>query len=207
MPAVMCYASRTGTRRNLVALRSAGWGLLISRAGEWRTEGFTDYVLDNGAWSDFQQGRPFDADAFEQLLNQLGAGAQWVVLPDIVAGGLASLELSLRWSNRVLSATDRVLIAVQDGMQPDDLAPFIGRKVGIFLGGSTEWKLAQMARWGVFCRRHGVHYHVARVNTEKRMWQAVAAGADSVDGTSASRYATTTRMLTRAAGQGDMLAA
>lgn len=203
---MQCYASRTGTRRNLAALRAAGWGLLVSRAGEWRTEGFDRYVLDNGAWSDFQQGRPFDADAFERLLDRLGGNADWVVLPDIVAGGLASLDLSLRWSNRVLSATDRVLIAVQDGMVPDDLAPFIGHKVGIFLGGSTPWKLAQMAGWGAFCRERGVHYHVARVNSEKRTWMAVAAGADSIDGSSATRYAVTIPMLTRAAGQRDLFA-
>ena len=86
---MQCYASRTGTRRNLAALRAAGWGLLVSRAGEWRTEGFDRYVLDNGAWSDFQQGRPFDAEAFERLLDRLGGNADWVVLPDIVAGGIA----------------------------------------------------------------------------------------------------------------------
>jgi len=203
---MQCYASRTGTRRNLAALRAAGWGLLVSRAGEWRTEGFDRYVLDNGAWSDFQQGRPFDAEAFERLLDRLGGNADWVVLPDIVAGGIASLDLSLRWSNRVLSATERVLIAVQDGMVPAELAPFVGRKVGIFLGGSTAWKLAQMALWGGFCRERGVHYHVARVNSEKRTWMAVAAGADSIDGSSGSRYAVTIPMLTRAAGQGDMFA-
>jgi len=201
---MICYASRTGTRRNLAALRSAGWGLLVSRTGVWRTEGFARYVLDNGAWSDFQAGRSFDAEAFERLLDQLGSGADWVVLPDIVGGGLRSLELSLRWSNRVLSVCDQVLIAVQDGMETTDLAHVVGRKVGIFLGGSTAWKLANMALWGAFCRTQAVHYHVARVNTERRMWMAVAAGADSVDGSSGSRYAVTIPMLTRAAKQTDL---
>jgi hypothetical protein len=88
----MAYASRTGTRRNLAALRAAGWRLLVSRTGEWRTEGF-GYALDNGAWSDFQAGRDFADDRFERLLDQLGTRADWVVLPDIVAGGLASLEM------------------------------------------------------------------------------------------------------------------
>lgn len=200
----MCYASRTGTRRNLAVLRAAGWGLLVSRAGEWRTEGFDRYVLDNGAWADFQAGREFDDDAFERLIDKLGARADWIVLPDIVAAGARSLELSLRWSNRCLSACQMVLIAVQDGMQESDLAPLIGRSVGVFLGGSTEWKLANMALWGSFCRRHGVYYHVARVNTERRTWMAVAAGADSIDGSSGSRYAVTIPMLTRAALQTDL---
>ena len=202
----MAYASRTGTRRNLTALREAGWGLLVSRAGEWRTEGFEHYCLDNGAWADFQAGRAFDADAFERLIDKLGAGADLIVLPDIVAGGLPSLELSMRWLNRCLSVCDKVLIAVQDGMEEADLAPLVGANVGIFLGGSTEWKLANMARWGDFCRLRAIYYHVARVNTERRIWMAIAAGADSIDGSSGSRYAVTIPMLTRAIGQGDLYA-
>jgi hypothetical protein len=201
---MMCYASRTGTRRNLAVLRNAGWGLLVSRAGVWRTEGFGDYVLDNGAWSDHQAGRDFDADNFERLIDQLGARARWIVLPDIVAGGLASLALSVRWLNRCLSVCPLVLIAVQDGMVETDLAPLVGPSVGVFLGGSTEWKLATMAAWGRFCAAHAVHYHVARVNTGRRMAMAVAAGADSVDGTSATRYAVTIRKLDNTSRQLDL---
>lgn len=201
---MMAYASRTGTRRNLDALRAAGWGLLVSRAGEWRTEGFDRYVLDNGAWADFQAGRAFDEDAFEALLDKLGSGAEWVVLPDIVAGGRASLDLSMRWLNRCLSVCPLVLLPVQDGMEEADVRGLVGRSVGIFLGGSTPWKLARMAAWGAFARQYSLHYHVARVNTEKRIWLATAAGADSIDGSSATRYAVTLPMLDRAMKQGDL---
>jgi hypothetical protein len=203
---MMAYASRTGTRRNLDALRDAGWGLLVSRAGVWRTEGFDRYVLDNGAWADFQAGRTFNEDAFEQLIDRLGAQADWIVLPDIVAGGLASLAQSTRWLNRCLSICPLVLIAVQDGMREADLAPVVGRSVGIFLGGSTEWKLANMLRWGAFCAERNIHYHVARVNTERRIWLAAASGADSIDGSSAARYAVTLPLLDRAMGQADLFA-
>lgn len=205
---MICYASHTNTRRNLTALRAAGWGLLISRIREqdWRTEGFDNYVLDNGAWHDFQTGQSFDDDAFERLIDKLGSGARWIVLPDIVAGGLASLEMSLRWSNRVLSACPLALLPVQDGMTEKDIAPFVGPSVGVFLGGSTEWKIGNMARWGMFCRQRGLHYHVARVNTEKRMALAVASFADSVDGSSGSRYAVNVPRLARAALHRDLFA-
>lgn len=185
-------------------MRRAGWGLLVSRAGVWRTEGFGRYAIDNGAWSDFIAERPFDADAFECLIDALGAGADWIVLPDIVAGGMNSLELSLRWSNRCLSVCPMVLIAVQDGMEEADLAHLVGRNVGIFLGGTTKWKLDTMARWGSFCARLGIYYHVARVNTARRVWMAIAAGADSIDGSSASRYAVTLPMLDQASRQTDL---
>jgi hypothetical protein len=202
---MICYASRTGTRRNLDALRRAGWRLFISRTGNWRTEGFP-YALDNGAWSDFQTGRAFDEESFERLLEKLGVNADFVVLPDIVAGGIRSLELSVRWLNRTLSICPLVLIAVQDGMELADLAPLISPSVGIFLGGSTEWKLQRMEDWGRFCAERRVYYHVARVNTLRRTRLAAAAGATSIDGSSASRYAVTVRPLDFAARQPDLFA-
>lgn len=215
--ALDCYASRTGTRRNLDALGNAGWGLLISRAGAWRTEGWIDretgdrrqfrIVGDNGAWSDHQNGTEFDGETFERFLEWIVSQPivpEWIVLPDIVAGGLASLELSLRWSNRCLSVCPLVLIAVQDGMTAADISPFVGPSVGVFLGGSTEWKISTMAAWGTFCRPLGIYYHVARVNSVKRMAMAVAAGADSIDGTSCTRFAVTTMKLTYASRQTDL---
>jgi len=200
---MICYASRTGTHRNLEALRAAGWRLLISRVGEWKTSGFR-YALENGAWSDFQQKKPFDADRFELLLDRFGGGADWVVLPDIVAGGLQSLALSIRWFNRCLGACPLVLIAVQDGMTQADLAPLVGPNIGIFLGGSTEWKLSTMANWGEFCAAKGVYYHVARVNTRKRFRCAHAAGANSVDGSSATRFSKTMPLLQYSASERDL---
>jgi hypothetical protein len=203
---MICYASRTGTGRNLAALRAHDWRLLVSRAGVWRTEGFPRYALDNGAWADFRAGTAFDADAFERLIDRLGARADWVVLPDIVAGGLASLDLSTRWLNRCLAACPMALLAVQDGMTEADVAPVVGRSVGVFLGGSTPWKLATMGQWGAFCRARSLHYHVARVNTARRYRMAHAAAAHSVDGSSVTRYAVTIRRLDLASRQPDLLA-
>jgi hypothetical protein len=182
---------------------------LISRGdrrAHWRTEGFDRIVADNGAWSDFQAGRDFDEDAYEKFLDWLPVTPDWLVLPDVVAGGLRSLDLSVRYLNRCAALAPLVLLAVQDGIEPADVAPLVGPGVGIFLGGSTEWKLARMADWGAFCAERGIHYHVARVNTAKRMYMAAAAGADSIDGSSASRYAVTTPMLTYAAAQPDLFA-
>lgn len=219
---MICYASRTGTRRNLEVLRAYGWRLLVSRAGVWRTEGFERIAADNGAWADFQAGRPFDEDAFERFLEWLEKTIipDWIVLPDIVAGGLQSLDLSLRYMNRCLAIAPRVLIAVQDGMTFDHLAPLVGPSVGIFLGGSTEWKEETMIRWGRWCAAPGNYqttnsldqpvgvrcdYHVARANTKRRIFAAIAAEARSFDGSSGSRYAVTIPMLTHWARHRDLL--
>ncbi|WP_185641291.1 hypothetical protein [Burkholderia stagnalis] len=133
------YASRTGTRRNLVALRAAGWLLLVSAAGVLRTEGMS-YALDNSAWTAYQQGQAFDEDAFMRALDKAGADADWIVLPDIVAGGLRSQDYSLTWLERLRGLPRQLLIAVQDGMEIDDVRVLLSPAVGIFVGGSTQWK-------------------------------------------------------------------
>ena len=114
-----------------------------------------------------------------------GPGAEWTVLPDVVAGGLDSLAFSLTWLSRIGGLR---LLAVQDGMTPDDVRPYLRPSVGLFLGGTTEWKLATMYEWGRLAAQAGCHYHVARVNTHRRIRMCAAAGAHSFDGTSASRF-------------------
>lgn len=190
-PLLRPYASRTGTKTTLANMRELGWSILVSAAGVLRTEGLP-WALDNGAWSAFQQGKPFDEDAFSRAIDKVGEGAQWIVLPDIVAGGLASLELSLRWLNRLQPGSpSRLLIAVQDGMTPDDVREYLNPMVGIFLGGSTQWKLATMDAWGQLARRRNCYYHVGRVNSLKRINACAQAGADSFDGTSAIAFPST----------------
>lgn len=114
---IVAYASRTGTRRNLDALRARGWRLLVSATGAHRTEGFP-YAIDNGAWTAFQKKQPFDSRAFIRVVVLLGALADWVACPDIVAGGLQSLRLSMKWLPWVLQHTPRALLPVQDGQIP-----------------------------------------------------------------------------------------
>jgi hypothetical protein len=191
---MIAYASRTGTRRNLAALRLYGWRLIVSAAACLRSEGF-QYALDNGAWSAFTQGRPFDERAFDIALRKMGGGSDWTVIPDIVAGGSASLDLSLRWMRRVLDGSPRGMIAVQNGMSIEDVRPFVGHRVGIFIGGDTAWKLATLPAWAALGRETGAWVHVGRVNSARRISACVVAGATSFDGTSVSRFAKTIRRL------------
>jgi hypothetical protein len=204
MTGIIPYASRTGTRRNLNALREAGWRLLVSAAGSLRNEGFP-YALDNGAWSAFTQGRPFDVPAFVKALRKMGAAADWTVIPDVVAGGAASLELSLKWMRQVLDETPRALLAVQDGISVADVKGFLGSRVGLFVGGSTEWKLATMEDWATLGREVGCWVHVGRVNSRRRISRCSAAGVTSFDGTSASRFAKSLPRLDSAVRQLSLL--
>jgi hypothetical protein len=202
-PPMVAYASRTGTRRNLEGLRRAGWHLLVSAKGVLRTEGMP-YALDNGAWTAYQQGQPFDEDAFLRALDLVGEQAEWIVLPDIVQGGLASLDFSLKWLDRLRGIPTTVLIAVQDGMQTEDVRSLLSPSVGIFIGGSTEWKEATAGVWGSIARRRNCYLHVGRVNSVRRIRICAAAGANSYDGTSASRFAVSLPPLDAATRQDDL---
>jgi hypothetical protein len=203
-PPIRLYASRTGSAQNLAALAREGWALLTAPSHldrypdprpPWR------YALDNGAWEAFSSGQPWDRDAFLRALELLHDLADWVVLPDIVAGGEASLERSLLWADTLRDLACPRLLAVQDGMTPEGIRPLLAehRIGGIFLGGSTAWKLDTMAAWGALARELGVLYHVGRVNSARRIQQARQAGAHSCDGTSATRFSVNAAPLATAA--------
>lgn len=198
------YASSTGTKRNLAALRAAGWRLMVSAKGRPQHQGFA-YALDNGAWWAFQNGQPFDEQAFLRAYDRFAEGADFVVLPDVVAGGEASLAFSLEWRHRLGRPPCPLMLAVQDGMPTYEIAPHIGPDCGIFVGGSTEWKISSMPSWGILAEVYRAKMHVGRVNTARRIAMCHAAGADSFDGSSASRFAKTLPLLDNALRQPDLL--
>lgn len=204
---MLAYASRTGTRRNIASLRAAGWRMLVSATGAHRHEGMP-YAVDNGAWSAFQQQAPWDEVAFSRLVSSHGRSADFVVVPDVVADANASLRQTSEWLPRLAESLPidgpKLLVAVQDGMAEQDVAPWIGGRVGVFLGGSTEWKLATMRRWGDLCSRRGVWYHVGRVNSAKRIRACAESGATSFDGTSVTMYADTLPPLDMARREGTL---
>ena len=200
---MVAYASRTGTKRNLAALRDAGWRLLVSARGRLRNEGFP-YALDNGAWTAFQKGEPFDVPAFEKAVEWGGDGADWLILPDMVGGGLESLRFSMEWAPR-LQGVCPLLLAVQDGMEPEDVASIVGPEVGIAVGGTAEWKEQSLPAWGRLAAERGAYLHVLRVNTCRRIDMCRDAGAHSFDGSSVTRFVKTLPLLDGARRQQSLL--
>ena len=180
------YFTRTGTLATQEVLRSTGhWRPLITPDALAIPQDFPGYAIDNGAWGAYTQNKPWNEEAFLRLVERRGRDADFVVLPDIVAGGDASLGKSLGYIDL---PCDRVLIPVQDGMNPDLVAKFLSPRVGIFLGGTTEFKLQTASTWGTIARAHGAYYHIGRVNSRRRMMLARHAYADSFDGTGVSRF-------------------
>jgi hypothetical protein len=199
------YASNTRTPRNLETFRCFGWRILLSPINPHPPAGLP-FAIDNGAWPCFTQNLPFDSDGFARLVDAHGAAADFVVVPDIVAGGMKSLEFSLSWLDR-LRGIRLLLLPVQDGMNADDVGAVLRRHagIGIFLGGSTEWKLHTMYGWGMVAHALGCYYHVGRVNSRRRIRLAHEAGADSVDGTAGTRYSVNVPKLDDATRQPSLL--
>lgn len=164
-------------------------------------------AIDNGAWSAFIKGIEWSGKyrtKWIELVELLGARAQWVVAPDIVGGGIDSLETSVGWLPWILERAPIALIAVQDGMHDYDVAPIIAEcdgRVGIFLGGTTEWKWSTAAEWGELAARWGVPYHIARVNSQRALRIAGTVGATSIDGTGPVQFPSVLERLERERGQ------
>lgn len=205
---MMPFFSRTGTGRTIRATHAAGWGILVSARGVWRTEGFAPDRAggDNGAWTsseEFKRGARSTPDpclkTFDAFVTAMAGKISWLVVPDIVQGGERSWAMTRYWLRKL--RRDRrckgmeLMIAVQDGFDFDMVAPFLGPRVGVFVGGSTEWKLRTMRQWRIVAHARGATCHVARVNTVKRIRQCARAKVDRIDGSSVTRFLDTLPLL------------
>ena len=164
----------------------------------WDARGFP-FAIDNGAWTAHTTGTPWNAERFARLVYGFGEAADFVVCPDVVADRERTLELAHRWLPR-LSWVPRLLWAVQDGMTPAD----VPAGLGVFVGGSDAYKERSLRVWGPWRAAGGPYLHVGRVNSQRRVRMCMLAGADSIDGTSASRFAKTIPEIERATVQGDL---
>lgn len=203
---MIAYASNTGTKRNLTELRKYRWRVLLSPKNPVPRDGLM-FAIDNGAWSCYTQKEPFDMSGFNRLVEAHGGAADFVVIPDVVGEGKKSLKTSEKWIREKLNGMPkRLLLAVQDGMTVDDVGAFVRHwHVGIFLGGTTEWKLKTLYEWGCVAHALDCYYHVGRVNTMERIRLCAEAGADSFDGTSATMYSCNVRKLDSARKQPSLL--
>lgn len=150
---------------------------------------FPFFAIDNGCFSAWKRGVVWNPAPFINNLHkcvELGLRPDFAVLPDIVAGGEKSLKRSQDWAVilRDQFPDIRFYLAVQDGMTPAKHGKdIISIADGIFVGGSTQWKLATMRDWATLAHEHGLTIHVGRIGTPDRMVLAHNIGIDSIDST------------------------
>lgn len=137
------------------------------------------WAFDNGAYKDFTAERPFQEQKYLKALGKGVETADFVAVPDIVTGGLTSLEYSLSWVPRLKGLP--LYLVVQDGMEPKDVLPHTQHFRGFFVGGSLPWKLATSKAWIDTAHSLGLKCHVGRVGTGPRVRIMRKLGADSID--------------------------
>lgn len=167
------------------------WGdclghLLTPNAGNSIPTTGLKWAADNACFSGFNPER------FRRFLAKIrsGVGCLFVVVPDVVGNARETLALFQQWRDEVALTGHPLALVGQDGAEDCEI-PW--DEFGAwFVGGSTEWKLSQAS--ADLCqeaKRRGKWVHIGRVNSRRRMEVSHSFGADSIDGTSTSRFGET----------------
>lgn len=158
------------------------------------------YAIDNGAYGYYVKGVPFNDKAFIDLLDKWYDGCDWIAIPDSVGNWKETKKLLDIWIPRLLPYDRPLLMVVQDGCEKGnyrDVYRLLNRKAicGLFVGGTTEWKLQHMSKLREIAHQYHKTIHVGRVNSGKRVRLCFNSGVDSVDGSGMSRFIATTRVV------------
>lgn len=150
---------------------------------DWFISTGLPWAADNGAFSGF------DPPAFVRMLDSIQGrpGCLFAVCPDVVGNASETLSLFGEWRETITARSLPVAYVAQDGQEqlPVPWAEFDA----LFIGGSTEFKLGRHAESLTReARARGIHVHMGRVNTRRRMRLARAWGCNSVDGTAFSWF-------------------
>jgi hypothetical protein len=156
------------------------------------------YAIDNGAYNYYLRKVDFDEKAFYKLLDTWATGCDWVAIPDSVGNWEETKAMLDVWVPRLLEYKVPLLVVVQDGSEVNnykDVHMLLDRMdiQGIFVGGTTDWKLSNIQGLSDVCKQHNKHIHVGRVNSVKRLKHCFYADVDSVDGSGMSRFTETSR--------------
>ena len=140
------------------------------------------FGIDNGAYSSCDVPR---FKAFVDKLRPAKDRCLWLAVPDVVGSARRTLEVFAAL-NFDFHGWPLALVC-QDGQQ-DHAIPWDHIK-GVFIGGSTEWKMSQHAIHILKAAQLlGKHTHVGRVNTPERFAHFNGLGVETCDGSGASRY-------------------
>lgn len=169
-------------------LRRHGWGRMWGRDAVKFEYPHEFMGFDNGAWESYSQGKKWREDKFLRRLDYSLSKTQphhrrvvVAALPDIVAGGMRSFELSMSWISRLPSVYPWFL-PVQDGMEVDVVRSALSQVAGLFLGGSDRFKTTAKM-WCDMAHQAGKMFHWARCRSINNVREAWAIGADSIDST------------------------
>jgi len=187
---VRVYTGQTRSKRAIALCDRLGLGECVNRGELPPRRTASGWFLDCGAFVDWRAGRTFDVVRWERDLRyvayRIEAGKlqapDFVVVPDIVGAGEASLARSLELVEWVPPELPVRYLVVQEGMTSAQVAEVLPHFGGLFVGGgSMEWKLGTAPEWIALAHAHGRRCHIGRIGTLARLELARRLGADSVD--------------------------
>jgi hypothetical protein len=193
---------RTGSPLIVIPANCSGWfwhclaretgrvGHLYSPGGQRGPWPWLPYRLDNGAFACWNmKTNEFDVEKWQRvepdwrrLLYWSATATQnalWGIVPDTPGNAEDTFRKWARYSQTVVDAEIPLAIAVQDGMEPADVAKLRPAPSVVCVGGSTDWKWKTVATWADHFRR----VHVLRVNELAKLELLESLGVESCDGT------------------------
>ena len=163
------------------------------------------YAIDNGIYADWVKDRDWDEDKFFMILDRYAARADWIVIPDSIGDWDKTISLFMIWVNKLFHYHRPLMIVAQDGAEQNDYREIRGLTknghrmidggIGVFIGGTTEWKLNNAGKIAKICRDNNALCHIGRVNSAKRVRMCWNWGATSFDGSGMSRFSLTARYV------------
>jgi hypothetical protein len=185
----MVYGGECSGKATKARFAALGWGQCITE-GPWTSQ-TGPFILDNGAFVAWRQGKPFPAAQFMRRVEKCyarGLVPDFAVLPDVVADPAATLELSAKWYAMLPAEWPKAFV-LQDGIQTHQVAAFLKDRpcTHLFLGGTDWFKDAKAAFWCDWAHARGMKFHFGRAGTPRKFEFAMLIGADSLDSARLSR--------------------
>lgn len=181
--------------KKLEGLLEYGLGIMIASSPSFRPRkefSKTFCAVDNGAFQSWRRGFPFMEKFFWRTLEDCytcGLTLDFIVIPDIVAGGLQSLDFSREYREKHLKSCANLALPVQDGITTKDLDTYdLTGITHLFIGGTEQWKWKTAREWKALAKKHNLKLHIGRCGTKDGIKTAKMIGADSVDSTSLARH-------------------
>lgn len=192
------YTCIVNGKEKMDKIASRGLGVMISATPSQQPSGKSWDVLkkiptalDNGAWTNWKKGYPVMKSVFMSTFEKCykkGVSLDFIVTPDIVCGGMKSLDYSMDWVNGELRGCPRLALVIQDGMEVKKVDhTYLANFTHLFMGGSVDWKWANAAEWKLHAAAHGLKFHIGQCGRLEFLEKARDLSADSVDSSSIAR--------------------
>jgi hypothetical protein len=173
--------------RKIVVQRS-NIGQMMSPVG-WRHPQSPHWACDNDVFGNWQRG---DAEWWKRDGERKWRGMlakvmkeetrpMFVLLPDVVGDWRQTMIRVEKYICELAALRLPYAIALQNGCRFADVLPF--KPDFVFVGGTTEWKWANVEPACRFFQPLGIRVHVGRTSGPLRIRECLRCGVDSCDGT------------------------